>query len=544
MLASDLLVECLKKEGVEYIFGIPGEETLYLMESLRKGKIKFIPTRHEQGAAFMANVYGRLTGKPGVCLATLGPGASNLLTGVADAYLDRAPLVAITAQASLKKAHKESHQYIDIVKIFQPATKWNARIERPEVIPEIVRKAFKIAQLEKPGATHIELPDDIAASKADGRPLSGNGIEYPFPNPDAIKRAASIIEQAKSPIILVGNGVTRRRAAEELKEFAERLQIPITNTFMGKGSIDYRNPLSLFTVGLQARDWIMCGFDRADVVIAIGYDFVEYSPSHWNPDKKKRIIHIDVVPSEIDEYYMPEAEIVSEIKDSLKALTGVLKGKKRFKIYTALRETILKELTEYKNDSSFPMKPQKVASDLRAALGSDDILISDVGAHKLWIARMFPTHKPNTVLISNGYAAMGIALPGAIAAKLVHPKKNVIAVVGDGGFLMTSCELETAKRLGLGIVIVVWVDNSYGLIEWKQKDIFGKAFGVYFKNPDFVKYAESFGIKGYKISKAGDFLPLLKQSLGTKEPVLIEIPIDYSENLKLTEKLGKITCPI
>ena len=544
MLASDLLVNCLKKEGVEYIFGIPGEETLYIMESLRKGKIQFIPTRHEQGAAFMANVYGRLTGRPGVCLATLGPGASNLLTGVADAYLDRAPLVAITAQTSLKKSHKESHQYIDIVKMFQPATKWNARVERPEVIPEIVRKAFKIAQLEKPGSTHIELPEDIAGAKTHGSPLTGDGIKYPLPNPDAIKRAASIIEQAKSPIILVGNGVTRRRAAEELKEFAEHLQIPITNTFMGKGSIDYRNPLSLFTVGLQARDWIMCGFDRADVVIAIGYDFVEYSPSHWNRDKKKRIIHIDVVPSEIDEYYMPEAEIVSEIKDSLKSLTGILKEKKRFKIYTALRETILKELTEYKNDNSFPMKPQKVASDLRAALGPDDILISDVGAHKLWIARMFPTYKPNTVLISNGYAAMGIALPGAIAAKLVHPDKNVVAVVGDGGFLMTSCELETAKRLGLGIVIVVWVDNSYGLIEWKQKDLFGKAFGVYFKNPDFVKYAESFGIKGYKISKAGEFLPLLKQSLGTKEPVLIEIPIDYSENLKLTEKLGKITCPI
>lgn len=544
MLASDLLVNCLKKENVEYIFGIPGEETLYIMESLRKGKMQFIPTRHEQGAAFMANVYGRLTGKPGVCLATLGPGASNLLTGVADAYLDRAPLVAITAQTSLKKSHKESHQYIDIVKMFQPATKWNARVERPEVIPEIVRKAFKIAQLEKPGATHIELPDDIAASKAKGAPLSGDGIEYPLPNPDAIKRAASIIEEAKNPIILVGNGATRRRATEELREFAEHLQIPITNTFMGKGSVDYRNPLSLFTVGLQARDWIMCGFDRADVVIAVGYDFVEYSPSHWNRDKKKRIIHIDVVPSEIDEYYMPEAEIVSEIKDSLMALTSVLKGKKKFKIYTALRETILKELTEFKNDSSFPIKPQKAASDLRAALGPDDILISDVGAHKLWIARMFPTHKPNTVLISNGYAAMGIALPGAIAAKLVHPDKNVVAVVGDGGFLMTSCELETAKRLGLGIVIVVWVDNSYGLIEWKQKDIFGKAFGVYFKNPDFVKYAESFGIKGYKITNAKEFLPLLKQSLGSKEPVLIEIPIDYSENLKLTEKLGKITCPI
>ncbi len=544
MLASDLLVECLKKEGVEYIFGIPGEETLYLMESLRKKRMNFIPTRHEQGAAFMANVYGRLTGRPGVCLATLGPGASNLLTGVADAYLDRAPLVAITAQASLKNTHKESHQYVDIVKMFQPATKWNIRVERPEVIPEIVRKAFKIAQLEKPGATHIEVSDDIAEAEAAGSPLISNGIEYPLPNPDAIKKAASIIRQAKSPIILVGNGVTRRRAAAELKEFAERLQIPITNTFMGKGSIDYRNPLSLFTVGLQARDWIMCGFDRADVVIAIGYDFVEYSPDKWNYNKDKKIIHLDVVTSEIDEYYIPEVEIVAEIKDSLKALTSLLKGKKKFKIYTTLRETILKELTEFKNDNSFPMKPQKVVSDLRAALGPEDILISDVGAHKLWIARMFPTHRPNTVLISNGYAAMGIALPGGIAAKLVHPERNVVVVAGDGGFLMTSCELETAKRLGLGIVIIVWVDNSYGLIEWKQKNQFGKAFGVYFKNPDFVKYAESFGIKGFRVSNAKEFLPLLRQSLGSKEPVLIEIPIDYSENLKLTEKLGHIICPI
>ncbi|MFZ3089735.1 MAG: acetolactate synthase large subunit [Nitrospirota bacterium] len=544
MLASDLLVECLKKEGVEYIFGIPGEETLYLMESLRKKRMNFIPTRHEQGAAFMANVYGRLTGRPGVCLATLGPGASNLLTGVADAYLDRAPLVAITAQASLKNTHKESHQYVDIVKMFQPATKWNIRVERPEVIPEIVRKAFKIAQLEKPGATHIEVSDDIAEAEAAGSPLISTGIEYPLPNPDAIKKAASIIKQAKNPIILVGNGVTRRRAAAELKEFAEHLQIPITNTFMGKGSIDYRNPLSLFTVGLQARDWIMCGFDRADVVIAIGYDFVEYSPDKWNYNKDKKIIHLDVVTSEIDEYYIPEVEIVAEIKDSLKALTSLLKGKKKFKIYTTLRETILKELTEFKNDNSFPMKPQKVVSDLRAALGPEDILISDVGAHKLWIARMFPTHRPNTVLISNGYAAMGIALPGGIAAKLVHPERNVVVVAGDGGFLMTASELETAKRLGLGIVIIVWVDNSYGLIEWKQKNQFGKAFGVYFKNPDFVKYAESFGIKGFRVSNAREFLPLLRQSLGSKEPVLIEIPIDYSENLKLTEKLGHIICPI
>lgn len=544
MLASDLLVECLKKEGVEYIFGIPGEETLYLMESLRKKRMNFIPTRHEQGAAFMANVYGRLTGRPGVCLATLGPGASNLLTGVADAYLDRAPLVAITAQASLKNTHKESHQYVDIVKMFQPATKWNIRVERPEVIPEIVRKAFKIAQLEKPGATHIEVSDDIAEAEAAGSPLISTGIEYPLPNPNAIKKAASIIKQAKNPIILVGNGVTRRRAAAELKEFAERLQIPITNTFMGKGSIDYRNPLSLFTVGLQARDWIMCGFDRADVVIAIGYDFVEYSPDKWNYNKDKKIIHLDVVTSEIDEYYMPEVEIVAEIRDSLKALTPLLKGKKKFKIYTTLRETILKELTEFKNDNSFPMKPQKVVSDLRAALGPEDILISDVGAHKLWIARMFPTHKPNTVLISNGYAAMGIALPGGIAAKLVHPERNVVVVAGDGGFLMTASELETAKRLGLGIVIIVWVDNSYGLIEWKQKNQFGKAFGVYFENPDFVKYAESFGIKGFRVSNAKEFLPLLRQSLGSKEPVLIEIPIDYSENLKLTEKLGHIICPI
>ena len=544
MLASDLLVECLKKEGVEYIFGIPGEETLYLMESLRKKRMNFIPTRHEQGAAFMANVYGRLTGRPGVCLATLGPGASNLLTGVADAYLDRAPLVAITAQASLKNTHKESHQYVDIVKMFQPATKWNIRVERPEVIPEIVRKAFKIAQLEKPGATHIEVSDDIAEAEAAGSPLISTGIEYPLPNPDAIKKAASIIKQAKNPIILVGNGVTRRRAAAELKEFAEHLQIPITNTFMGKGSIDYRNPLSLFTVGLQSRDWIMCGFDRADVVIAIGYDFVEYSPDKWNSNKDKKIIHLDVVPSEIDEFYIPEVEITAEIRDSLKALTALLKGKKKFKIYTALRETILKELTEFKNDNSFPMKPQKVVSDLRAALGLEDILISDVGAHKLWIARMFPTHRPNTVLISNGYAAMGIALPGGIAAKLVHPERNVVVVAGDGGFLMTASELETAKRLGLGIVIIVWVDNSYGLIEWKQKERFGNAFGVYFKNPDFVKYAESFGIKGFRVSNAREFLPLLRQSLGSKEPVLIEIPIDYSENLKLTEKLGHIICPI
>lgn len=545
MKVSDLLVECLATEGVEYIFGIPGEEILDVVDSLSQSRISFVPTRHEQGAAFMANVYGRLTGKPGVCLSTLGPGATNLTTGVADALLDRVPLLAITGQASLDKLYKESHQRIDIIEMFKPITKWNARVELPSILPELVAEAFKIAQAEKPGATHIELPEDVAAMETSAVPLRSKTTgQYARPNPSSIRAAANIIEQADYPIILAGNGVIRRRASKQLTELAQKLQIPVIQTFMGAGSIDYRNPLCLLTVGLQSNDWVMCGLDRADVVIAVGYDPVEYAPKSWNADKQKRIIHIDASPSEVDEYYLPEVEIVAEIGNTLEGLAKTCQVTAGRLIHDELRQHVLGELEEYREDQSFPLKPQKVVGDLRKALGEDDILISDVGAHKLWIARMYPANKPNTVLISNGFASMGFAVPGAIATKIVYPERKVVAVSGDGGFLMNSQELETAKRLQLAFVTVVWVDYRYGLIEWRQMNKFGRTFGVNFGNPDFVKYAEAFGLPAFAIGHSREFLPTLRKALELELPSLIEVPIDYRENMRLTEKLGQVTCTI
>jgi len=545
MKVSDLLVECLATEGVEYIFGIPGEEILDVVDSLSQSRISFVPTRHEQGAAFMANVYGRLTGKPGVCLSTLGPGATNLTTGVADALLDRVPLLAITGQASLDKLYKESHQRIDIIEMFKPITKWNARVELPSILPELVAEAFKIAQAEKPGATHIELPEDVAAMETSAVPLRSKTTgQYARPNPSSIRAAANIIEQADYPIILAGNGVIRRRASKQLTELAQKLQIPVIQTFMGAGSIDYRNPLCLLTVGLQSNDWVMCGLDRADVVIAVGYDPVEYAPKSWNADKQKRIIHIDASPSEVDEYYLPEVEIVAEIGNTLEGLAKTCQVTTGRLIHDELRQHVLGELEEYREDQSFPLKPQKVVGDLRKALGEDDILISDVGAHKLWIARMYPANKPNTVLISNGFASMGFAVPGAIATKIVYPERKVVAVSGDGGFLMNSQELETAKRLQLAFVTVVWVDYRYGLIEWRQMNKFGRTFGVNFGNPDFVKYAEAFGLPAFAIGHSREFLPTLRKALELELPSLIEVPIDYRENMRLTEKLGQVTCTI
>lgn len=544
MKASDLLIECLEADKVEYIFGIPGEETLDLMESLRYSNIKFLTTRHEQGAAFMANVYGRLTGNAGVCLATLGPGATNLITGIADANLDRAPVVAITGQTRLEETHKESHQYIDIATIFKSITKWNHTIELASAIPEIVRKAFKIAEAEKPGATHIEVPCDVAVEDVNGRPLPHLMARKPAPDRDSLVEAARLIEESEYPIILAGNGVIRGHAEEELKEFAEQLKIPVATTFMGKGAISYNNEYSLFSIGLQERDYVDCGFEHSDLVIAVGYDFVEYAPSYWNPNGDKKVIHIDFTTSEVDINYPSTVEIIADIKISLHLLRQHVKKTKDFNYVKTLRKFIIKDINEKSNSIEYPIKPQKIIHDVREVMGKDDILISDVGAHKIWIARMYPVYKPNTVIISNGYSSMGIAIPGALAAKLIYPEKNIMAVCGDGGFLMSSQELETAMRLKLPFVTLIFNDGQYGMIKWKQLKRFGREFGVSFNNPDFVKYAEAFGAKGYRVEKTQDLVPILEDALNQKVPSLIDVPVDYSENLKLTKKLGKIICPI
>ncbi|MCF6157358.1 MAG: acetolactate synthase large subunit [wastewater metagenome] len=540
MKASDLLVKCLENEGVKYIFGIPGEENLDILNSLLDSHIQFITTRHEQGAAFMANVYGRLTGKAGVCLSTLGPGATNLVTGIADANLDRAPLVAITGQTSLDRMHKESHQYMNTVDVFRPVTKWNTLVHTPEIVPEVVRKAFKIAQMEKPGTTHIDIPEDVAKADILGQPIPRKEeFHVPHPTIETLKIAARMISDARYPIILAGNGVLRARAAEALTSFAIKLDIPVATTFMGKGAIPDDCPLSLLAIGLQDNDHISCGFDQADLIISVGYDLVEYHPHNWNPFKTKRVLHIDTTPSEVDAYYNVDLEVIGKITETLNHLSRMTRIKEPRHIISLLRNSVMQECKTMSEDRSFPVKPQKIVCDIRQVLGPDDILISDVGAHKLWVSRIYPVYKPNTCIISNGFASMGIALPGAIAAKLAYPERQVIAITGDGGFLMNSQELETALRLGISFVLLIVNDNSYGVIKAKQINTFGRAAFVDFTNPDFVKYAESFGAKGYYVKSGSELKTILYDALKQQCPTVIDCPVEYKENIILTKKISQ-----
>jgi acetolactate synthase I/II/III large subunit len=543
MKAADLIAQCLENEQVRYVFGLPGEEILDILDSFLDSRITFIPTRHEQGAAFMADAYGRLTGRAGVCLATLGPGATNLATGVADANLDRAPLVAITGQAGRDRVHKESHQRVDIVEHFRPLTKWNTRVETAAVIPEVIRKAFKLAESEKPGACHIEVPEDVAREATDGTPLSTERARRPSPDRQSLETAARLIDAASFPLIFAGNGVIRGQASQELRKFARAHGIPVAHTFMAKGSMPYDDDLCLLSVGLQARDYISCGFDKADLIIAVGYDPVEYAPKFWNPERKKSIVHIDFTPAEVDSFYQPAVEVVADVREAMELLGGLVKSQKDPSPYQTLRRYILTELAEGADDDSFPLKPQRVLRDLRAVMGREDILISDVGTHKLWIARTFPAYEPNTVLISNGYAAMGFALPAAIAAKLVHPERQVVAVSGDGGFLMNSQELETACRLRLPVVNVIFRDGGYNLIQWKQQTHLGRESGVKFGNPDFVALAAAFGAKGFRVESARDLRPILTRALAHPGPSVVDVPVDY-EHAKLTAGLGQLICPI
>lgn len=544
MKSSELLVQCLENEGVEYIFGLPGEEWLDLLDALSRSSIRFVPTRHEQSAAFMADAYGRLTGRAGVCASTLGPGALNLTTGVADANLDHAPVVAITGQAGLAAAHKEFHQYIDIVHTFQPITKWNTRIDTPLVIPEVVRHAFRTAEEEKPGAAHIELPEDIAEFQANGHPLSRTQTACPIVTDNALKQAAELINKANYPIVLAGNGVIRQNASAPLRKMVSAARLPAATTFMGKGTISADSDLHAGTIGLQARDHVICGFDRADVVIAVGYDIVEYSPWRWNPNNDKTIIHIDFVPAEVQSGYVPVVELVGDVADTLSRLEPLLEQRSDEVYHRQLKNYVAGEQEQHSSNSGSLITPQKVVYEMRQALRPNDILISDVGAHKLWIARMYPAYEPNTVLISNGLAAMGFAVPAAIAAKLVHPERRVLAACGDGGFLMNVQELETASRLGTKIVCLIFNDNGYGLIKWKQLGKYKADFGVDFGNPDFVKLAESFGARGYRAKTPSDLAPILREAFEGEDSAVIDVPIDYSENIKLSERLGQMICPM
>lgn len=536
----------LENEDVQCVFGIPGEETLDLNDALAASDIAFIPVRHEQGAAFMANVWGRLTQEAGVCLSTLGPGATNLLTGVADANLDRAPLVALSGQASRERMHKESHQYIDVVSLFRAVTKWNGRIQRADVIPEMVRKAFRLATSEKKGACHLELPEDVGAEEVDPslRPLQRRWHPRAAPNPKEVERALAVLKAADYPLILAGNGVARGGAWTALRAFAERVGVPVATTFMGKGAMDPESELSLGAVGLQAHDYVLCGCDRADAILTVGYDPVEYGPQNWNPDRDKRIVHVDFTHSETDAYYETEVEVVGDVAVALEALTARADFRKDRAYTRRLRGWIQEALARGSASDAYPLKPQRVVHDLRRVLDPEDVLLSDVGAHKLWIARLFRTWRPHTCLISNGFASMGIALPGALAAKRALPDQKVLAAVGDGGFLMNVQELETATRLDLPIVVLVWRDGEYGVISWNQQVRFGRTAGTAFDNPDIPRLAEAFGCVGYEVTGADQLVPTLEEALAADVPAVVDCPVDYTENLRLTEELGQVVCPI
>jgi acetolactate synthase-1/2/3 large subunit len=550
MKASDLLVQCLEEEGIEYIFGVPGEENADFMMSLEQSeKINFILTRHEQGAAFMAEIYGRLTGNPAGALGTLGPGATNLITGVADSNMDRAPMLVLTGQGSTDRLHKESHQIMDVVSMFRPVTKWATTILNPDTIPEIVRKAVRLARTEKPGAVHIELPEDVASMESTVLPMTPRRFRRSVPDDKIVDQGFDMLRNAKRPIIIAGNGCIRRRASKQLRLLCEQTGIGVVSTFMAKGCVDMDADYCLYTVGLGSKDRISMAIDDADLVIALGFDMVEYHPQLWNPHGDKTILHADFLPAEIDDNYHPETELIGDLAHTLWMINERVSEHGLpdydFTLQRQCRDDMAADFAEYKDDATEgSIRPQKALWDARKVMGPNDILLSDVGAHKMWIARHYQCHEPNTCLIPNGFCSMGFALPGAIAASIVFPERRILSICGDAGFLMNVQEMETAARLGSNIVVMVWADNEYGLIAWKQETHFGRHTNLSFGNPDWNTLADAFGWHGHYVDKSVDLAGTLEAAFEETGPSLVVIPIDYRENPLLTKKLGEITCPI
>lgn len=546
MKASDLFVKCLEAEGIEYIFGVPGEENADFMMSLEASdSIRFILCRHEQGAAFMAEVYGRLTGTPAGCLGTLGPGATNLITGVADANMDRSPVLVLTGQGASDRLHKESHQIMDVVGMFEPVTKWARSIRHADTIPEIIRKSVRLARTEKPGATLIELPEDIAKHETSARPIEPVRYRRSVADDKAVDRAWEQIRNARSPLILAGNGCIRKRASRQLRLFCEQTGIGVVSTFMAKGAVDMDADYCLYTIGLQAKDHIFHAINAADVIISLGFDMVEYPPRLWNPDGNKTVIHADFLPAEIDANYHPRHEMIGDLAHTLWAMNERLKrdGIPEYDLssHVKARDAMKAELAEYADDDlPAPVKPQKVLWDCRKVMGADDILLSDVGAHKMWIARHYHCHEPNTCLIPNGFCSMGFALPGAIAAAMVNPGRRILAICGDAGFLMNVQEMETAKRLGVNMTVMVWEDSAYGLIAWKQDNEFGRHTELEFSNPDWRQLASAFGWHVDVVEHSSEVSKKLNDSFEQAGPGLLVVPIDYRENATLTKRLGDI----
>ncbi|AHG03934.1 thiamine pyrophosphate-binding protein [Halobacterium sp. DL1] len=525
MRASDLLVECLEREGVDHVFGLPGEEMEDLLFSLRDSEVAFVPVRHEQGAAFMADVHGRLTGDAGVCLSTLGPGATNLLTGVADAHLDKSPLVAITAQGGLERLHKESHQALDVVDLFAPVTKWNAQLNDPDIVHESVRKAFKVAQYEKPGATHLELPEDVAAEETDVRPLPvRNRVGVGAPDAASLERVRDLFREADRPLLVAGNGAVRTGAAAELRDLVEATDLPVVSTYMGKGAVSDADEHSLMTLDSGARGEAKSAIESADLVVTVGYDIAEHDPAEWGIGDAA-VVHVDSEPAEVYEAYTPDVEVVADIGRTLRDMTewcGSASVVFDADWYADLRDQIVSDVSR-EPDPEAPFTVEGVLPVLRDAMADDDVLVSDVGSHKMAISQNFPTYEPNTCIVSNGLASMGIAVPGALAADLAVDT-NVVAATGDGGFLMNAAEIETATRVGCGYTIVVFVDDDYGLISEKQEEHTGESFGTKLTTPDLVTFAESFGIDGYRPESADELRDVLGETVGDGMS-LVEIPV-------------------
>ena len=568
--AAELIVQCLENEGVTHVFGIPGEENIRLVDAISRSTIRYVLARHEQGASFMAETYGRLTGRAGVCSATLGPGAINLLLGTADATTNSTPLIALSAQVGTNRSFKESHQGVDLVPMFAPVTKWSALVPSAAAVPEMIRKAFKLAQTERPGAVYLAVPEDVEqAAAADGlAPLNVNVPRPDEPSPGQVARAAEILRAARSPILLAGHGAARAGAGAALRRFATALGMPVATTFHGKGVFPDDHPLALGAVGFMRHDYVNFGFDQADAIVAVGYELQEFDPVRINPRGDTKIIHIHRFPAEVDAHYDVSVGLQSEMSRTLGSLAAAVSrpggdpagnaaapatagtgptaagpvpaaaepGPPRQRIRALLAD----ELDRGQADDRFPLAPARVVADTRAALGREDIVLVDTGAPKMWMARLYPTYEPNTCLISNGLSTMAWTLPGAIGARIARPGARVLVSTGDGAFLMNSQEIETAMRLGLAFVILVWVDDAYGLISWKMDMEIGRDVETGFGNPDFVGYAESFGAAGYRIGSAAELLPTLRTALAADTVSVIACPVDYSANLELITSLGDL----
>ncbi|HSG32122.1 MAG TPA: acetolactate synthase large subunit [Thermodesulfobacteriota bacterium] len=545
MKASDLFVKALEKEGVKYIFGIPGEENLDFLNSLRNSKIKLILTRHEQGAGFMAATHGRLTGKVGVCLATLGPGATNFVTAAAYAQLGAMPMMMITGQKPIKKSKQGQFQIVDVVNMMRPLTKYTKQIVDANNIPSFVRESIRVAEEERPGAVHLELPEDVAAENGEERYFEISNVRRPDANKTVIDKAVELISKAKKPLLLIGAAANRNRTCRALRKFVDNTNIYFFDTQMGKGVVDERSPLFLGTAALSDHDYLHCAIDQADLIINVGHDVIEKPPFFMNGHVK--VIHINNFSAIVDDVYYPQLEVVGDIASSVERIAKGIKSKKvsRPRIFQNIKKSLEEHIFDKSNDKGFPIIPQKVVADIRKAMPDDGIITLDNGVYKIWFARNYYAYKPNTILLDNALATMGAGLPSAIGAKIVEPKKKVLAICGDGGFMMNSQEIETAVRLKLDLVVVILRDDAYGMIKWKQSGMGFKNWGLDYGNPDFVKYAESYGANGHRIGSNPELLSKLKECINSKGVHLIEVPVDYSENEKvLIKELNNLTCEL